>query len=249
MLTREIDKMHLLEEKHWWFQGKKRLVARFIASAGVPGARLLDVGCGTGMILKLLANYGSAHGVDISEQALAYCRGKVAAQLTLAAGDHLPFPDHSFSFVSLLDVIEHAEDDLGVLKEACRVLKPGGAALVTVPAFAFLWSAHDVAHEHKRRYRLPGLRRAGVAAGFGVERITYTNFFIFLPVLIKRTLLSARKEQARSDLAETPAILNSILLSLYVLEASFLSYANFPWGVSLLMLLRKPMPQPVQNHA
>jgi SAM-dependent methyltransferase len=224
-------------------------VERFIASAGAPGGSLLDIGCGTGMILKLLANYGSAHGVDISEQALAYCREKVNAQLTLAAGDQLPFPDGSFSFVSLLDVIEHAGDDLSVLKEACRVLKPGGAALVTVPAFSFLWSGHDIAHGHKRRYRLPGLKRVGQEAGFTVERITYTNFFIFLPALIKRTLLAAREKNVQSDLTETPAVFNSIFLLLYSLEASILSYADFPWGVSLLMLLRKPMPQPVLNHA
>ena len=238
MLPCEIDTMHRLEEHHWWFQGKKRLVEQFIATEGIRGGNLLDIGCGTGMFLKLLANYGTVFGVDISERALAYCQDKVPAHLTRAAGDRLPFPDDSFSFVSLLDIIEHADDDVSVLKEACRVLKPGGAALVTVPAFAFLWGNHDVVHEHKRRYRLPELRRIGLEAGFAVERVTYTNFFIFLPVLIKRAVLSG-EHSAQSDLTETPALLNSLLLSLYSLEAFLLSRADLPWGVSLLMLLRK----------
>lgn len=240
MQPSEIDKMHLLEENHWWFQGKKLLVERFISLAGIRGGKFLDIGCGTGMFLKLFANYGSVSGVDISEQALDYCREKVAsAELRLTSGDQLPFPDGSFSFVSLLDIIEHADDDLSVLKEAYRVCVPGGTVLVTVPAFRFLWSNHDIAHHHKRRYRLPELRRIGTEAGFIVERITYTNFFIFLPVLIKRTLFAAKPNGAESDLAETPAVINRMLLSLYRLEAFYLGKANFPWGVSLLMLIRK----------
>jgi ubiquinone/menaquinone biosynthesis C-methylase UbiE len=247
MLPREIDKMHRLEETHWWFQGKKMLVEQTIAAAGVRGGRLLDVGCGTGMFLRVLARYGRVSGVDISEQALAYCREKVTADLTLGSGDQLPFPDGSFCFVSLLDIIEHASDDLSVLKEAYRVCRPGGVALVTVPAFPFLWGNHDVAHHHKRRYRLPELRRVGKQAGFTVERITYTNFSIFLPVLIRRTLLRWRKS-AESDLVATPALLNKLLLSLESLEACFLSHADFPWGVSLLMLLRKPGLRLVTGH-
>jgi SAM-dependent methyltransferase len=245
MQPNEIEKMHRLEERHWWFQGKKLLVQRFLASAGIRGGRVLDIGCGTGMFLKVLASYGSAYGVDVSAQALAYSRGKVAADLTLAAGDRLPFPEGSFSLVSLLDIIEHAEDDLAVLREAYRVCRPGGAALVTVPAFAFLWSSHDLAHDHKRRYRLPELRRVGVAAGFTVERISYTNFFIFPLVLAKRKLLPVRDQLAGSDLTETPGLLNSTLLALYRLEACWLRYANFPWGVSLQMLLRKPESRPL----
>jgi SAM-dependent methyltransferase len=240
MQPSEIDKMHRLEENHWWFQGKKLLVEHFVVSAGIIGGKFLDIGCGTGMFLKILATYGSVFGVDVSAQALAYCRDKVAAELTLAAGDQLPFPDDSFSFVSLLDIIEHADDDLAVLKEAYRVCIPGGAVLVTVPAFRLLWSNHDVAHHHKRRYRLPELKRIGTEAGFIVERITYTNFFIFLPVLIKRTMLSTKHNGLESDLAETPALLNRMLLSLYRLEVFYLGKANFPWGVSLLMLIKKP---------
>jgi SAM-dependent methyltransferase len=241
MQPSEIDKMHRLEENHWWFQGKKLLVEQFVVSSCIRGGKFLDIGCGTGMFLKLFANYGNVFGVDVSAQALAYCREKVDADLRLAAGDQLPFPDGSFSFVSLLDIIEHADDDLAVLKEAYRVCMPGGAVLVTVPAFRFLWSNHDVAHHHKRRYRLPELRRIGTEAGFTVERITYTNFFIFFPVLIKRTMLSTKHNGLESDLTETPALLNRMLLSLYRLEAFYLGKADFPWGVSLLMLIRKPV--------
>jgi SAM-dependent methyltransferase len=248
MQPSEIDKMHRLEENHWWFQGKKLLVERFISSAGIRGGKFLDIGCGTGMFLKVLANYGSVFGIDVSGQALAYCRCKVDANLAQASGDRLPFQDGSFSFVSLLDIIEHANDDVSVMKEAYRVSKPGGTVLVTVPAFRFLWSNHDTAHHHKRRYTLSELEEVGKSAGFNVERITYTNFFIFFPVFLKRTLLRNMSKDVESDLKETPALINRLLLSLYRLEAFYLTIGSFPWGVSLLMLLSKPAGSTTQGR-
>jgi ubiquinone/menaquinone biosynthesis C-methylase UbiE len=235
----EIDKMHRLEESHWWFQGKKRLVDTFLDLADVPEGDYLDIGCGTGMFLKAFAMRRNAYGLDASYQALSHCRQKANFKLVQGTGDHLPFSDSSFSLVTLLDIIEHVDDDENVLKEARRVCKPGGVALVTVPAFNYLWGSHDVVHGHKRRYIKSSLSMLAESAGFQVERITYTNFFIFFPVLLVRIISRLLPEKKASDMNETPLWLNRSMTKLYAFEAFCLRGTNFPWGVSLLMVLRK----------
>jgi SAM-dependent methyltransferase len=240
MLPSEIHKMHRLEDNHWWFQGKKLLVTSFLDQAGVQTGNYLDIGCGTGMFLKEFARFGTGFGIDVSEQALHYSRDKVNANLIKAQGDKLPFRDRTFTFVSLLDIIEHTQDDLGILREAFRVCKPGGTVLLTAPAFSFLWGAHDVAHQHFRRYKRSELARLGTSAGFDLKRISYTNFFIFLPVLLWRLLSRNKPASTESDLREAPAWLNWLLRSLYKVESHIIKISDFPWGVSLLMVLKKP---------
>lgn len=240
MRADEIDKMHRLEENHWWFQGKKLLVTSFLERAGVQAGNYLDIGCGTGMFLNEFARVGTGFGIDVSEQALHYCRDKVRANLVKASGDKLPFRDGAFTFVSLLDIVEHAQDDLGVLREAFRVCRPGGTVIVTVPAFSFLWGAHDTAHHHVRRYTRSGLAGLGADSGFVLERISYTNFFIFLPVLVRRLSSRGKPASTESDLRETPAWLSRLLMTLYKIESLYLKTARLPWGVSLLMVLKKP---------
>ncbi|GFE58401.1 bifunctional 2-polyprenyl-6-hydroxyphenol methylase/3-demethylubiquinol 3-O-methyltransferase UbiG [Geobacter sp. AOG1] len=240
MRDNEIHKMHRLEENHWWFQGKKLLVTSFLDQAGVQAGNYLDIGCGTGMFLKEFARFGTGFGIDVSEQALHYCRDKGKANLIKASGDKLPFRGGAFSFVSLLDVVEHSQDDLGVLREAFRVCKPGGTVIVTVPAFSFLWGSHDMAHHHVRRYKRADLARLGENAGFVLERISYTNFFIFLPLLLRRLSSRGKPASTESDLRETPGWLNRLLFSLYKIESMYLKKAHLPWGVSLLMVLKKP---------
>jgi SAM-dependent methyltransferase len=238
----EISKMHHLEKTHWWFQGKKRIVETLLKVADIPEGDYLDIGCGTGMFLKVFSAHGNAFGLDASHQALSYCRFKGCEKVVQGTGDHLPFGCEKFSFVSLLDVVEHVDDDGNVLKEAYRVCMPGGIVLVTVPAFRFLWGSHDVVHNHKRRYTRNKLKRLGLSAGFLVERVTYTNFFIFFAVLAKRIVSRFITNNGTSDMKEVPRWVNGFLKRVYAFEANYLKKANFPWGVSVLMLLRKPGP-------
>jgi SAM-dependent methyltransferase len=191
------------------------------------------------MFLKVLGGYGNAFGLDVSPQALAYCRGKTSAKLVEASGDRIPFRDGSFLLISLLDIVEHSHDDLAVMGEVYRVCKPGGIVLITVPAFSFLWGSHDVSHHHKRRYTLEKLKDLGLSAGFVVERATYTNFFIFLPVLLKRVISRFFQNSGGSDLKETQGWVSGLMKRIYSIEARYLIKSNFPWGVSLLMVLRK----------
>lgn len=240
METNEIDKMHRLEDGHWWFQGKKYLIESILDRTAISPGRFLDIGCGTGIFLRMLEKRGAAYGLDLSEQALSYCQRDGCRLLVRAAGGRLPFKDNSFSLVTLLDMIEHVDNDLAVLKEVYRICKPGGVVVITVPAFEFLWGSHDDSHHHKRRYVLTHLREMGLSAGFILEKLTYTNFFIFLPVLLRRIISRNASSSKESDLRHTPKPINEMLKRIYKFEAFYLKRGNFPWGVSLLMVLRKP---------
>src|SRR5688500_17949105 len=131
--------MRETEDTHWWFAGRRRLIACALDRAlGLlpPAAgprRLLDVGCGTGANLELLARYGEASGVDVSAEALAFCRARGLTRVHLGAAERLPVPDASVDVVTALDVVEHLDDDRAGLREMRRVLRPGGCALIFVP--------------------------------------------------------------------------------------------------------------------
>ena len=240
MEPNEIDKMHQLEETHWWFQGKKYIIKSIINGIDIPDGRYLDIGCGTGMFLNEFGKDRIAYGLDLSEQALSYCTKKGDAFLVRAFGNKLPFKEDVFSFVSLLDMVEHVDNDLELLKEVNRVCKSGAIVVITVPAFNFLWGTHDVSHYHKRRYKRNQLRDICLSAGFLLERLTYTNFFIFFPVLLRRISSSKSSDVGESDLRRVPAIVNGLLKCIYRFEAFYLKRGRFPFGVSLLAVLRKP---------
>jgi SAM-dependent methyltransferase len=240
MRVDKIDKMHQLEQKHWWFQGKKFLVSSALESASIPDGQYLDIGCGTGMFLRELGKERFACGLDLSIRALSHCQKDGIRNLVKASCDSLPFSSDTFALISLLDIVEHAPDDRAVLKEVYRICKPDGVVLITVPAFMLLWSSHDEANHHKRRYTRKQLASLCHSSGFFLERLTYTNFFIFLPVLVCRTVFKKLFSRGDSDLKEAPRLLNKLMQWLYKLEAAYLKRADFPWGVSLLMMLRKP---------
>src|SRR6266567_2800474 len=151
--------MYEVEEKHWWFAGRRRIIASFVEDicrefeTGKP--RILDVGCGTGANIQMLSQFGSAEGVDVSTEALEFCRARGLTNVKQGAAETLPHGDASFDLVTGLDVIEHLDDDVAGLREMRRVLRPGGRALLFVPAFMFLWGVQDDISHHRRRYRLP----------------------------------------------------------------------------------------------
>src|ERR1044072_3405329 len=182
-----------VEQSHWWHIGRRRILAGFVEDicrrVTDRRPRILDVGCGTGANLLMLSKYGDAEGVDISEDALAFCRERGLDKVKLGAGEELPYDDGTFDLVTALDVVEHMDDDLAGLKEMRRVLRPGGRVLLFVPTFMFLWGVQDEVSNHRRRYRLNELRQVVTAAGFEVERTTYANITFFLPVLLVRKFM------------------------------------------------------------
>ena len=193
--------MYEIEDAHWWYRGRRRIIAGLLEEIcrefNDARPRILDVGCGTGANLQLLEKFGDVEGIDVSEEALAFCRERGHTNVRHGAAEQLPFDDGSFDIVTALDVVEHLDDDLASLKEMRRVVKPGGRVVLFVPAFMFLWGIQDEVSNHRRRYKLSELTRVVREAGFSIERATYANIIFFAPILLVRTVMRAARYTAR----------------------------------------------------
>jgi SAM-dependent methyltransferase len=241
MEAREIDEMRRLEDRHWWFVGKRLIVAALLGDAlARPGARVLDVGCGTGGVLAGLGSGVRPFGVDQSTLALAHCRARGLTAVASSAGA-LPFAAGSFDVVMLLDVLEHFADEHRLLAEVRRLVRAGGRVLVSVPAFQFLWSQHDVVLQHVRRYRADQLRRVLEQGRFSIERLTYTNAVAFPPAVLVRGVLQRLSLLAGggTDFREHGALVNDSLVGAYRLEARALAAGlRVPVGLSVAAVAR-----------
>ena len=248
-LPREMEEHHYpilfqVEESHWWYLGRRRIIESFVkqicAKLQPAKPRILDVGCGTGANLKMLASFGEAEGVDISQQALEFCRQRGLENVKFGAAESLPYEAGSFDLVTALDVIEHLDDDHAGLSEIGRVLRPGGRALLFVPAFMFLWGVQDDVSNHRRRYDRAELIGKMKAAGFEVEQAGYANFTFFLPVLMVRSIMRWFNIRAETEYGINFPALNKPLAELFAAERLVLKRGGFPFGVSIICQARKP---------
>jgi SAM-dependent methyltransferase len=234
--------LYQIEESHWWHRGRRRIIASFVeeicSNFKKRRPRILDVGCGTGGNLSLLSQYGDAEGVDVSPDALDFCRARGLENVKLGAAEELPYEQGRFDLVTALDVVEHLDDDVAGLREIRRVLKPDGRLLIFVPTFMFLWGVQDDVSHHRRRYRLPELQRVVEKAGFEVERATYANITFFLPILLGRKLMSLTGMRTDSENNINVSALNGIFGWIFGAESRVLRYLNFPFGVSGLCVAR-----------
>lgn len=235
-----------LEEKHWWFRGRRRIIFSLLGQHLPEKEKLeiLDVGCGTGSTLKELEKRGHAMGVDVSEEAVKFCKLRGCRNVYKIDGQGLSFKDEMFDLVLALDVIEHITDDSAALWEYYRITKHNGILLLTVPAYNFLWGAHDEINEHKRRYAADELRRKVEETGFAVGKLAYFNTILFPFVLLARMgqrlmkMVNGR-HKPRSDLRLYPAIVNDILEAVFILEERLLRRYDLPYGVSLICVAKK----------
>ena len=236
--------MFRIEQSHWWYTGRRKILEDFVADicrrVTDRRPRILDVGCGTGANLLMLSQYGDAEGVDISEDALAFCRERGLEKVKLGAAENLPYDDGTFDLVTALDVVEHLDDDLAGLREMRRVLRPSGRVLLFVPTFMFLWGLQDDVSNHRRRYRMPELRRVLEQAGFEVERTTYANITFFMPILAMRKFMRLTGIKAETENNINVSALNGVLGSMLGAESAILKHVNIPFGVSGLCVARKP---------
>jgi SAM-dependent methyltransferase len=236
----EYERMFHAEETQWWYVGMRAI--SFALLDGAPGpapARFLDSGCGTGNNLEHLGRRGRAVGVDLSEDAIRFCRGRgvtvVRAELTA-----LPFQDGAFDGVTSLDVLYHrwVADDRDAVRELARVLRPGGLLLVRVPALRMLWGAHDEAVHSRHRYTRAEVERLLRDAGLEVLRATYGNFFLF-PLLAVRRALDRMTGRHGSDVQFLPSPLEWAFRNLLLLEARLVRHVSLPIGASVFALARK----------
>ncbi len=241
MHGREIDTLERLEASYWWHLGRGHVIERLIRSFIEPRGPLaiLDLGCGTGQNLALLGRFGQTVGIDSSSRALAAARRKGHGDRVLE-GDvlRLPFRDGAFDLVSALDVFEHVEDDIAGLVEARRVLKPGGHLLAAVPALRFLWSEHDEALGHRRRYVASEVHQKLNLAGFHVVKRTYAITFVFPLILCYRIWrgLFPRVGRQSASYVMLPGWLNDFFVRLLEAEAALMPFMSLPVGTSIFVV-------------
>jgi SAM-dependent methyltransferase len=239
----EYRRLFEAEETHWWFVGMRAitetLLEPFLEGRGGEAPLILDAGCGTGSNLEYLGRRGRALGVDLSENALAFCR---ARGVTVAGGSllQLPFPDSVFDCVASFDVLYHRwiEDDAVAVLELCRVLRPGGILFLRLPALEMLRGAHDEAVHTRHRYTRKEVRALLDAAGLKTLRITYSNSLL-LPLLALRRSVDRLTGSTDSDVAFLPRPLEWAFRNLLILEARLLKHISLPIGASIFAIARR----------
>jgi SAM-dependent methyltransferase len=239
------------EARHFWFRGFRAFVKPLLQDASRrrsgPGvARILDCGCGTGANLALLNRYGRAYGFDLSAAGLHLARQAGRMLTARASVAAVPFPSASFDIVTSFDVLYSLDEgtETAAMAEMYRVLKPGGFLVVNVAALDILRGDHSVLSHEVRRYNRHDLRRRLEAAGFSIQRMTYTNATLFVPMLVARTLQRRRglkrEREAGGEITIPAAPLNLLLSALLLAESVYLRWFTAPAGSSLLCLARRP---------
>lgn len=245
MKSDEFAKMRALEDSHWWFRGRRYLLRALVSRLGIRNALILDAGCGTGFAGKELAGAGTVISLDATEAAF----GEGLTGLScIATIEDTPFSDNTFDLIVALDLIEHLPDDQPAIREMHRICKPGGHLFVTAPAFQSLFSSHDRALGHYRRYSAGSLARSIGAGGFEVERLSYVVSSVFPIAAAYRRLRRKRagKDSTATDLFPVPEPFNCFLSLLMRVESRLVWHMRAPFGLTAFALAVKPRWEPVR---
>jgi SAM-dependent methyltransferase len=199
-------------------------------------------------MLQQMQPYGTVEGVELSDEALEFCRRRGCQNVRKASAMALPFADASFDVLTAVDILEHMDDDRGALQEWARVLKPGGRLFVFVPAHRWLWSLQDEISGHKRRYTAGGLRRLVEGAGLRLERQSYVSTLLFPVIFLGRLWLKVyrRFKDVKTENDLHPAWSNGLLTRIFRAEIPWLRRRNLPFGASLLSVTVKDGERPAQ---
>lgn len=236
--------MFEIEDHHWWYTAKQRIVLslldRYLAPHNGTKPRVADLGCGCGAMLARLKDQYDAVGVDGSPHAIEFC-AKRGIQAELGQlGETLALQPASFDAVLLLDVLEHLEHDRKTIEQAVGLLKPGGILICTVPAFQWLWSYWDTIHHHYRRYRRRQFGKLFENIGLKIEVLSYANTLLFPVAASVRTLQRLRKPANQQTSMRVPmAPLNWTLRKIYAGERHMLGRVPMPFGLSIVSVARK----------
>ncbi len=232
---------HELEDRHWWYRGRRRIIDVLMHQLDLaPGAEILDAGCGSGRNMVDLARLGTVTGLELADTSVARARSRGVGDIVQGTLEAMPFEADRFDLAVSLDVIEHLDDDRAALGELRRVVRPGGILLVTVPAYQWLWSEHDVVNHHRRRYTRRTLVDAAAGAGWEPAATTHFNGLLLPAAVAHRGLLRLRRRGATettavSDLERTSPRLNRLLERPLHVEARLIGCGRrIPCGLSLM---------------
>ncbi|MCL6741391.1 class I SAM-dependent methyltransferase [Sphingomonas sp. RB56-2] len=236
------DQMAQLDSCHWWFTARRRILDGVIERIVRPprDARILELGAGTGHNLAMLSRFGEVEASELDPGARELASERLGRPVVEAALPDLSmFPAETYDLVALLDVLEHVTDDTGSLTAIFERLKPGGALLLTVPINPWMWSAHDVAHHHHRRYRKSEIRQLATNAGYRIDLLSPFNSLLFPPIAAVR-LVGKLTHKDDSDDAMPSAPVNKVLDMVFGMERGLIGRVPLPFGVSLVAVLRRP---------
>ena len=237
-----LESMFRNQEQHWWFTTKRNIVVDQIDRYIDPfhNMSILDIGCGSGLMIQILNKYGTVFGMDTSEQSIEFCKKLGGTNLALGAlPKDIPFEANKFEMITALDVIEHIDDDGGSLIAIIDLLKNDGLLILTVPALNLMWTNFDEINDHKRRYSKSELRRKLKLAGFEVEFISYYNSILFPLAFVGRMYSKLFGVKSKSELEPPFPFINRVLAKVFGLELYILRFFSFPVGLSLIAVARK----------
>ena len=242
MENKIFQKMLKLESSHWWFVARRKIIQRAINNLDLPrNIRILDAGCGNGDNLSLLSTFGDLVAFEKNEYALKTAKSKKIGEIYKAElPDKLPNTiKTNFDLIVLLDVLEHIDDDSKSLTTVRKLMNNKGIILITVPAFQWLWSEHDVIHHHKRRYSKSELREKLDSSGFRIKYISYFNTLLFPFALVER-IGQKIFFPSNPEILELPNNkINFLLEKIFSLEAIFMNKISLPFGLSLVAIAEK----------
>lgn len=233
------EEMIELQDQHWWFVGRQKVIESFLdmEKMAKAGSQVLEIGCGVGGNVNLLGGSASYLGIDMHLPAVEYCKEKYP-QHNFNCSRIEDMPDElkssNFNSIYFLDVLEHLDQDLEVLKSARVFLQIGGKMLITVPAFNFLWSPHDEFVHHVRRYTKNSLKLTLEKAGYKVERISYFNYILFPLALIQRIGMKLTRKKLSRHISTPPYLINTFFERVFAFEAKLLKFVNLPVGLSII---------------
>lgn len=238
-MTPELYAAHeRLEDEHWWFEGRRRVIREVLRRHVLPrkNRRLLDVGCGTGGMFPLLTEFGEVDGAEASPDALERARRKFPSRRIEACSLPHQLPEGTWDVITAFDVIEHVDHPIESLSTMRSRIPFDGQIVVTVPAFQFLWSHHDEVNQHRRRYSRLDLVSALSSAGLRVTFVSYFNTLLFPAVAGARLLERLRPARAQqgADLQEATPQVNRALTRLFGSERFVVGRMTLPFGVSLI---------------
>ncbi len=250
MLPQEYQTMRTVEDSYWWYRTLRSHVVRELANRLLPGAHVLDAGCGTGGMLDSLRRH-PAHwqlsGLDLSPDAVRHTKDRGFDLITEGSISSMPMAAEQCDAVVCLDVLYHkAVDETAALHELHRILKPGGWLLLNLPAWDSLAGEHDRAVHGARRYTPERIRSLLAPPLWQIESLHGWNALLFPAVWTSRQLSRRRKQSAtgpaQSDLKPLPSPINQLLASISAADLAVCRSFQIPIGTSLFAIARRPFP-------